>query len=128
VQQDDVGLRSNLRKCPHPAQHLVTTGVGIVPVPDEEGEDPDVARTEEACDLGGVLHPLQVRLEVLIDEDLADRRADAGHGQPMLGEDLAGPLQLFGVEVQDVGPPRAAEHDVAQAEALGHRALLGEVV
>ena len=71
---------------------------------------------EETGDVGGMPHPLQVRREVLLDGDLADRRADAGDGEPVRGQDLLGRAELIAVEVEDIDVPGAAELQVPQSE------------
>jgi hypothetical protein len=54
-------------------------------------------------------HSLQVRLEVLIDEDLADRRANAGKAQSVRRQDILGFGELSVVEVENIYIPGAAE-------------------
>ena len=59
-----------------------------------------------SCDLDGVLHALQVRWELIVDGDLADRRADAGNLEIVRSKGLPERVQLALVEVEDVGSPR----------------------
>ena len=89
VHGDHSGLLGDVGDRPHPGDHLVPVVVRIVALGDEEGEEPEVRRLQQPGDLGGVPHPLQVRPEVVGDLDLADRRADAGDLQTVLGEESA---------------------------------------
>src|SRR5690606_2097935 len=127
VQQDHVVALGLGGERGHPAQHLVAVRHGVVALRDEEGEEPDVGRLQHPGDVQGAAHPHEVGVEVVEHPDLADRRADRGRADAGAVERRAHPLQLVVVEVQDVGVPRAAELDVADAQVGEHPALLVQV-
>jgi hypothetical protein len=65
----------------------------------------------------------QVRLEVVSNGNLADRRPNAGHPNVMGGKDLACCLKLLIVKIKHIGVPCAAELDVVNAKVVQHLAL-----
>ena len=73
VRQDHVRTSGHLSQGAHAGEHLVTPTVRIGAFRNEEREDSDVRRFESLRDLHGVPHPLQVRWELIVDGDLADR-------------------------------------------------------
>jgi hypothetical protein len=67
--------------------------------------------------------PRQVRLEIVLDIDLSERRADRRHRQPVGGQNRRRFVKLLIGQVQHVGVPGAAELDVGDAELVQRRAL-----
>jgi hypothetical protein len=114
MHQDHVGISGGISQSAHAAEHLLTPAVRVAAVGNEEREEPDVRRLESLGDLDGVSHALQVRWELIVDGDLADWRADAGNVQAMLGKGLPHRVQLAGIEIENVGSPRAADLYVPQ--------------
>ncbi len=64
----------------------------------------------------------------LVDEDLADRGADAGHLEPVRGQGLLHGVQLGIVELENVDTPGTAGLLELQAQSGRDLALDGEVV
>ena len=114
MHQDHVGIDGGLSKGTHAAQHLVTPTVRVGALGNEEREEPDVRRLESLCDLDGVLHTLQMRCELVIDLDLANRGADAGNLEVVGRKGLPHRVQLAGIEIENVDSPRAADLYVPQ--------------
>ena len=76
VQQHDAGGLGQRREGAHPAEHLVAVPLGRLVRAQEEREDPDERGAEALGDGQGPVGPDEVGVEVVLDIDLAERRAD----------------------------------------------------
>src|SRR5882762_7887628 len=70
---------------------------------------------------------MQVRGEVVVDADLADRRAHGRGAQVVRGQQFGDPVELVVLEIKHVDVPRAAKLDRADTELAQNAALLFEV-
>ena len=103
VQQADAGLLGQPRLLCHAVEHLAAP---LSPTPFQSplagrvvAEDADVRRVEDLAQLDGPLEALQVRLERLVDLDLADGRADGAEAEAVPVEqrlELAAPAGRSG--------------------------------
>ena len=118
VHEDDPGGLADVGERTHTAEHLVAVVLRVVTGSDEEREQPDVRRTKGFRHIGRVPSTLEVRLEVLVDEDLPDRRADAGDLETVPVQRLLHRRELGVVEVEDVDAPGAADLDVGSGRDL----------
>ena len=90
-------------------------------------EDADVARAEHAAQLDRSLELVEVRLERLIDRDLADRRADCGETEALAVEQLLEFLDLLVGQREDVRLVNRAKLDESDAAGFQHRDLLARI-
>lgn len=127
VQERDVegiGRRCEHR---HPAQHLVTMVGRVAAFGWVEREQPEVGRMKGIRHEKSATETHQVCVEILVDADLADRRPDARHRDPVCGQNVTGLGQLVIAEVTDVDAPGAAELDLADAQFGQNLTLTDEV-
>ena len=78
-------------------------------------------------DVDAVPGPVEVGVEVLVDEDLADRGADTRDLQAVAVDDLLRPGELVAVEVEHIRAPGATKLQIRHSQLADERALLLEV-
>ena len=120
MQQGDIVMRSLCNHRLHPEKHLGAAVCRSIVFRDIEAEHTDIGRFEDVCHLFRMGKLLQVRIEIIVNSDFADRRADGGNADICLIELF---LYLFCKIHRKIGyiyAVRAAQLDVGNAEPGKH--------
>ena len=92
MQQGDIVMRSLCNHRLRPEKHLGAAVCRSIVFRDIEAEHTDIGRFEDVCHLFRMGKLLQVRIEIIVNSDFADRRADGGNADICLIELFLLPL------------------------------------